>query len=87
MYELAFYPGVEKDLRKLDRPTGERILSKIHWLCEHVELIRHEPLTAQWAGLYKLRVGDYRVVYELDLERKRIVVYAIGHRKDIYEIR
>jgi len=38
-------------------------------------------------GFYKLRVGDYRVIYEILYEERTIVVHAIGHRRDIYRKR
>ena len=68
MYELAFHPNVAKDLRGLDKNIRQRILSRIEWLVDHVEEMRHEPLTAQWAGMYRLRIGDYRVIYDLERE-------------------
>lgn len=43
-----------------------------------------EALTGEFEGLFKLRVGDYRVVYELIHEEKLILIHAIGHRRDIY---
>jgi len=79
MYEPAFHPGVEEDLKGLDRPTRRCIFAKIGWLLEHADVVRHEPFTAQWAGLYKLRVGDYRVVYEVDHEGRKIIIHAVGH--------
>jgi mRNA interferase RelE/StbE len=87
MYEPAFHPDVEKDLRGLDKPTRRRILAKISLLLEHADVVRHEPLTAKWAGLYKLRAGDYRVVYEVDHEGRRIIIHAVGHRREIYKLR
>ena len=87
MYELLFYPGVARDLETLDKSTRERILDKIQWLLEHVEEVRHKPLAAQWAEVYRLRVGDYRVVYGIDRENGRIVVYAVGHRSEVYKLR
>lgn len=85
MYQLAFHPDVEGDLRPLDRPVRQRILSKIRWMAEHVDEVRHEPLTGQWAGMYKLRVGDYRVVYDVSPEKELITVYVVGHRRDVYK--
>ncbi|WP_233467234.1 type II toxin-antitoxin system RelE family toxin [Dolichospermum flos-aquae] len=41
-------------------------------------------LTGQWSGFYKLRVGDYRVIYELDIEEQLIIIIRIGHRREIY---
>jgi mRNA interferase RelE/StbE len=86
VYELAFHPNVAKDLRGLDKSIRQRILSRIEWLVDHVEEIRHEPLTAQWAGMYRLRIGDYRVIYDLELEQRRIIIYAVGHRREIYKL-
>lgn len=45
-----------------------RILNKIQWLSVNFEQITPLSLTGQWLGFYKLRVGDYRVIYELDIE-------------------
>ena len=87
MYEPAFHPDVAKDLKGLDRSIKQRILDKIQWLLEHVEEMRHESLTAQWEGMYRLRVGDYRVVYGIDREHRQITVYAVGHRREIYKLR
>ncbi len=87
MYKPAFHPNVAKDLKSLDRGIRKRILNKIQWLLEHVEEIRHEPLTAQWEGMYRLRVGDYRAVYAIDRTKKRIIIYTVGHRREIYKLR
>ncbi len=87
MYELAFHPDVAGDLKGIDRSVRQRILDKIQWLCDRVEEIRHEPLTARWEGKYRLRVGDYRVIYGIEREHRRITVYAVGHRREIYRLR
>jgi mRNA interferase RelE/StbE len=86
VYELAFHPNVAKDLRGLDKNIRQRILSRIEWLVDHVEEMRHEPLTAQWAGMYRVRIGDYRVIYDLEREQRRIIIYAVGHRREIYKL-
>lgn len=87
MYQLAFLAEVEGDLRRLDRPIRQRILDKTQWLAEHADELPHEPLSGQWSGMYKLRVGDYRVVYDLNHEKKVLTVHAVGHRRDIYKAR
>ena len=61
-----------------------RIISKINWLAKNFEVITPIPLTGDLAGLYKLRVGDYRVIYEFIDEEKVVIVDRIGHRRDIY---
>jgi mRNA interferase RelE/StbE len=87
VYELAFHPDAAEDFKALDKTTRQRAMDRLYWLLEHVEEIRHKPLTAQWAGMYRLRVGDYRVVYEIDRPRGRVIIYAVGHRRDIYKLR
>lgn len=44
-------------------------------------------LKDDFSDLYKLRVGNYRVIYELDYDKLEIIVHFIGHRKDIYKPR
>ncbi len=87
MYKLAFHPNVAKDLKSLDKSTRQRVLNKMQWLLEHVEDVRHEPLTAQWEGTHRLRVGDYRVIYAVDQAERRVIIYAVGHRREIYKLR
>ena len=43
------------------------------------------PLTGNLSGFYKLRIGDYRVIYEFDKENQIIYVNRIGHRREIYQ--
>jgi len=56
------------------------------WLADHAEAIRHLPLQGDLAGLYKRRVGSYRIVYEIVVERRILVIHAVGHRRDVYDI-
>jgi mRNA interferase RelE/StbE len=63
----------------------ERILRKIRWLAENFDQITPQPLTGDLAGFFKLRVGDYRVLYDFNLEEKIITIVQVGHRSEIYE--
>lgn len=85
-YEVKFRTEAEEDLKKLEKPVAQRILSKIKWLSENCALIDHKPLTGDLAGYLKLRVGDYRVIYLIDSFNQSIDVCMIGHRKDIYKL-
>ena len=58
---------------------------KIKWLSENFEQIKHQSLKGNLSEFYKLRVGDYRIIYEFDIEEKIIFIDKIGHRKDIYD--
>jgi mRNA interferase RelE/StbE len=61
------------------------VLKKVRWLAENFELITPEALTGQWQGVFKLRVGDYRVIYTSDLEKQQIVVRFVRHRREVYK--
>jgi mRNA interferase RelE/StbE len=83
-YEVEFRTGAEEDLEKLEKSVAQRILAKIKWLEENCALIDHKYLTGDLAGFFKLRVGDYRVVYLVHSPKQLIEICLIGHRKDIY---
>jgi mRNA interferase RelE/StbE len=53
-------------------------------LAANVEAIRPDALAGDLAGLYKLRVGDYRIAYQLLRSEQVIVVHLIGHRREVY---
>jgi mRNA interferase RelE/StbE len=73
-----------EDLERLDRIVASRIVRRLRWLAANLESARLEALSGDLAGLYKLRVGDYRVIYEVLANEKALVVHAIGHRRHIY---
>lgn len=83
-FEVRVQPEALEQLQALDAAIGARVRNKIAWLGEHAELVRHRPLSANFAGLFKLRIGDYRVIYELVSERRILVVHRVGHRREIY---
>lgn len=72
-----------EDLRNLDKPIAKRILNKITWFTQHFDNITPEPLSGELVGTYKLRIGDWRVIYTIELDI--IVIQAVGHRKEIYK--
>jgi mRNA interferase RelE/StbE len=83
-FSLSFEPESIADLDNLTQAVRVRIISKINWLKNNFEQISPLPLTANWSGFYKLRVGDYRVIYEFDRELQSIIIVRIGHRSEIY---
>jgi len=87
MYSVCILDAAARDLEAVDRAVARRIVLRIQWLAEHVGDLRPEPLTGGLAGLFKLRVGDYRVIYELLQDEKTLVVHQIGHRRDVYRKR
>ena len=83
-YSVSFELESINDLDNLAQVVRMRILNKISWLGINFEQITPLPLTAQWSGFYKLRVGDYRVIYEFERENKLIIIIRVGHRSEIY---
>jgi mRNA interferase RelE/StbE len=76
-----------RELAGLDKPVGRRIVERLRWLATHFDEIRPEGLIGDLAGLYKLRVGDYRVIYEVLSAERTIVIHAMGHRRPVYRRR
>ena len=73
------------DLEKLDRLIADRILRKISWFADNFDKITPESLSGDLRGLFKLRIGDWRVIYQV--EGDIVFIRFVGHRREIYEIR
>lgn len=85
-WRIEFDSEVEADLKKLDPEAQRRIL---RYLSERISTEKDPrrfgaPLRRELSGLWKYRIGDFRVICRI--EEKRIVVYVIriGHRKEVY---
>ncbi|MBN1900625.1 type II toxin-antitoxin system RelE/ParE family toxin [Candidatus Sumerlaeota bacterium] len=85
MYNINFTPQGFKSLESLDREIAQRILDKLKWFIEHIDEIRGMPLSGEFTGLYKLRMGDWRIIYSIDHKERLITIHKTGHRKDIYK--
>ena len=82
MYEIIFSRKAKKQLFKLERTIQEKIIFAL----ERIR-IRPEDYLTKLIGDpgYKLRVGDYRVIMDIDKTNLLVLVIKIGHRKDIYK--
>jgi mRNA interferase RelE/StbE len=86
-YSLELTPAASQYLAKLTPSSLQRITTKLEWYAMHSEEYTPEPLTGKFNGLYRFRIGDYRLIYMLDKPNKRIVILSAGHRSDIYKSR
>ena len=84
-YRVEFTRQAEKDILALEPAISRRISDKIGYLSGNLENIVLEPLSGKLKGNYKLRVGDWRVVYRINHSRKTITIYAVDHRSRIYK--
>lgn len=83
MFKIEYARGVAKDLRTLPLPVRKRALDVVEKELTQNPRCGH-PLTGSYKGLWKYRVGDYRIVYSIEDERLVVFVLRIRHRKDVY---
>ncbi len=81
-YRLVYTHRAIKNIDTLDTSVKQRI-GKTLQRYEQNPLAHAEPLKQSELGSYRFRIGDYRVVF--DLEGPEIVVLRVGHRRDIYK--
>ncbi len=83
-FKLVYHPEVrETDIPKLDRKIQERIKKAIESRLTVAPHQYGEPLKRTLKGYWKLRVGDYRVVFRVS--GTEVWIFGIIHRKDIYD--
>ena len=85
MWKLIFIDAARFDLGKIDASNLLRVNERLAWLVENFDSILPVPLAGEWRGYFKFRIGDLRVIYNIDWKEKGIVVYAIGKREMIYK--
>ena len=85
MLIVVFTQQAKDDLRRLDKPTAQRVLNKIRWLAENIASVTPQPLKGQWQGVYKLRVGSYRVLYTWQAQQQQMTILFIRHRSEVYK--
>lgn len=82
MYSIQIEKNAENFLKKLQKKEAEVILNKIY-------SIRENPFRylkrLQGEKLWRLRIGDYRVVVDIIISMNKIIVVRIGHRKNVYD--
>lgn len=86
-YKVQFTKRAMKDLKKLDRSTSALILGWVRKNLENCEnpRIHGKGLTANRSGQWRYRVGDYRLLAEIEDNIITILILNIGHRSDIYK--
>ena len=82
-YAIGFARSARKQLQVLDQALALRIVGRIESLAVTPRPMGCVKLEGG-AGLWRIRVGDYRVIYEIDDDRCRIDVSAVRHRREAY---
>ena len=86
MYSLLFKKSAAKELSKLDKPVQIRIKEKLQILATNYDFLKSN--IKQLSGkekLFRLRVADYRIVFQKEDEELIILIVRIGHRREIYD--
>ena len=82
-YTIEFRPAALRELKRIDRATQPRLLGAIALLAKDPRPPASRPLRGRDG--YRIRVGDYRILYTIADQRLLIVVVTLGHRRDVYE--
>jgi mRNA interferase RelE/StbE len=82
LYKILFMPSVEKDFRRIPKTERSKILKRIDTLTTNPKPYGCEKLTPQ--NRYRIRQGDYRILYSLQDNESTIWIVKVGHRKDVY---
>lgn len=82
MYRLRYDPHVFRDLKKLDRSSQAKILKQIQKKLVHAPDDFGKPLRHELKGYWRLRVDDYRVIYEINRKTEEVTIWMVGQRKD-----
>jgi mRNA interferase RelE/StbE len=72
----------KKDIDKLASQTKKRCAEAIRVLVENP--LRGEPLKGEFHGLRRYRVGDFRIIYEIDAEDELLTIHTVKHRREVY---
>jgi mRNA interferase RelE/StbE len=87
VYSIRILKPATKELIKLDRTTASRIADRIQWLSSNLDSTKLFSLKGDLSGLYKIREGSYRIIFEILKNEQTIVIHSIGHRREIYKQR
>ena len=87
MYSLVFLTSAKKEFKKLDNVAQKRIKEKLIVLVENPEVLKNniKPLKGEHQGLFRLRVNQYRVVFQINDGELIITIIRVRHRKEVYE--
>jgi mRNA interferase RelE/StbE len=85
-YQVRLAPAAVRQLRKLDPPGRRRVQAAIDLLAENPRPPGARQLVGG-AGEWRVRTGDFRIIYDIRDEELLVLVVKVGHRRDVYERR
>ncbi|MEM4945850.1 MAG: type II toxin-antitoxin system RelE/ParE family toxin [Archaeoglobaceae archaeon] len=90
-WKLIYHRNAIKFLKKLEKEKREHILDKLYELLNSMEkgilpirTMDIKRLKGKWKGFFRLRVGELRIIFRIDVESKKILIYNIHFREKSY---
>ena len=83
-YKVEWKEAAEDNLDELPSELALKIHDRIESHLVQAPKQLGKALVGQYKGLYRYRYGDYRILYEIDVDNRLIIINRIGHRKEIY---
>ena len=83
MYDVLIERTAERDLKSLPTAIFDRILPRIKALADNPRPTGCHKLAGSKTD-WRIRIGDYRVVYEIDDARKQVKIFRVRHRREVY---
>jgi mRNA interferase RelE/StbE len=87
MYQIRTDPKFDKQIQKINRSISKQIQSWIENNLENTTAPRRQgkPLTGTKKGLWRYRIGDYRIITQIKDKQLIILCLSVGHRREIYK--
>ena len=83
---MEITPAAEKQLRRLPKTVALRLQNQLNQIAERENPLDYlTPLKGDWVPFYKLRVGDYRLIIDVENQTLTLVLIRVGHRKNVYD--
>jgi mRNA interferase RelE/StbE len=83
-YIVEFAPAARRQLKKLDRPVQKRVLKRVEKLENQPRPKTAETLKGTTETVYRVREGDYRIIYTIEDDRLIVLVVRIGHQREVH---
>lgn len=83
LFELEVPPHVATVIKHFPPDLKKSLKAALRDLCSNPHL--GETLTGNLKGLWKYKVRRYRIIYSIDTKKRLLQIYAVGHRKEIYD--
>ncbi|KAF5433353.1 mRNA interferase RelE/StbE [Candidatus Methanophagaceae archaeon] len=82
-YDIQWKNSAERDLRNINPQQVPRIIKVVETLVDNPFPQQHRKLRGS-ERVYRIRVGDYRVIYQVDTKTKNVIIYHVRHRREVH---